>query len=69
MAEKNVQQQIENIIKGLRYLDEHVECVKQRDGWEAEMEFILSLVEELGIKLEIIVERAETCSSGENSME
>jgi hypothetical protein len=53
----------ESTIRGLRYLIEHAEYLKQNSGLVAEMEFIVNLGEELGIRLGIIAEK-ETESSG-----
>lgn len=54
---------IENTIKGLLYLVEHIEFLQLSEYWEQEIAHILSLAEELDRKLETIVEK-ETESSG-----
>lgn len=65
--ERDVPKLIENTIKGLLYLLEHVEFLVQNEYWEAEMGHILSLAEELDHKLESIVEKEEVNSwSGES---
>lgn len=58
-------QLIENIIKGLQYLIEHIEFLVLSEYWEQEMIVILSLAEELDAKLETIAERMENSLNGE----
>ena len=57
--ESDVPKLIGSTIKGLLYLNEHIEFLMLNEYWEEETEYILNLAEELDNKRSIIAERTE----------
>lgn len=58
--------QTEDIIKGLSFLIEHIDCLGPNEEFQQQMDVILNAVEELDSRLSNIVEKTETSLSGED---